>query len=329
MYYKKFRHNFFRNIKNNKMSKYYLLILLVLCVFIAFTIQYLKEQNSTENKDSGKNETHSSGSENQSSAENPTDTQEPTANDVVVDNTDNYIIRINSATNRLYVYKVLEDDNTELVRACICSVSTYVSQSDNLSVSDKYIWRPINDYMYCQYATKIASNIVIQSMPYDGPNKDRLYVKYYNNLGNNTSDKGAVYLTVEDAMWIYNNVKKNAKAVVYSDPNEVIEKTPEKLPEMLWCIRWDPTDPDTGNVWTKQHLSHIEGVRNQTVSAGQYFDPLEGVTVYDTDGKPVPSKHIIIDGILDTSTPGEYQITYVIADIYGENIIWDCVITVV
>ncbi|MBC1920465.1 DUF5011 domain-containing protein [Listeria booriae] len=58
---------------------------------------------------------------------------------------------------------------------------------------------------------------------------------------------------------------------------------------------------------------------DKTISIGDNFDPLEGVTASDTEDGDLTSSITILENNLDTSTEGIYQITYIVKDNYGKE----------
>lgn len=72
----------------------------------------------------------------------------------------------------------------------------------------------------------------------------------------------------------------------------------------------------------------ILGATNLTLETGTPFDPLEGVTAVDNLDGDVTDK-LIVNGTVNTNTPGEYTITYVVWDEAGNITSKSITITVV
>lgn len=87
----------------------------------------------------------------------------------------------------------------------------------------------------------------------------------------------------------------NLATVIYYDNVSIVESTP---------------DPDTA-------APIISGATDLVLETGAVYDPLEGVTVFDVvDGNIVlDSSNYVSD--VDTSTPGEYTVTYTVSDVAG------------
>jgi len=87
----------------------------------------------------------------------------------------------------------------------------------------------------------------------------------------------------------------NLATVIYYDNVSIVESTP---------------DPDTA-------APIISGATDLVLETGAVFDPLAGVTAFDVvDGNIVlDSSNYVSD--VDTSTPGEYTVTYTVSDVAG------------
>ena len=66
---------------------------------------------------------------------------------------------------------------------------------------------------------------------------------------------------------------------------------------------------------------------NQTITVGDSFDPMNGVTAYDKDGVDITSS-IKVEGDVDTSKAGEYKIVYTVKDAQGRTSSLTVIITV-
>jgi len=323
VYYKKSRYNFFRNIIHNKMTNVYILIILVFLVFSGFTLKYLKIIKDPANNNKN-NQPKTNPVEVVTEVASETETETKTQQEVVVEK--NYEIRINKATNVLVVDEIGQDETKTFAKSFKCSVSDNVTLGE-YNITDKSLWRQNSYNNYSQYSTRISESFLIKSIPFNGADKGKLLVNYYYNIGNSAYDNNSIYLLTGDAYWIYSNCNKNTKVVVYDDPSENVDYQFTYMPEIPWCITWDPTDPDTSSIWCPTLVDHFSGITNRVVDVNSYFNPLTDVYAYDVDGVDV-SKYIHVDGLVDTTIPGDYLITYVIVDKSGHNIIWDSLVTV-
>ena len=323
--YKKYRHNFFNNIIKNKMTKYYLQIILVFVLLSGFILKSLSANQTAKEGNSDKSEAESVSDELVSRAQS---IDSNISRIVVKPTAKSYTIKINTGNQHVYVY-----DGDALIKCFICSISSSIyelseDELENITISDKKVWRKNNNNTYSQYSSLLSNNLILESVPYKSADKNQILKEYYNNLGGKVGDKNEIYLMAGDANWIYNNCNKDSIIEFYSDPNEPISEENSKKIKLMWCIGWDPSDTDSENPYSSTKVSSFEGISDKVVQKGSAFNPLDGVKAIDENGNDITSK-IVISGTYDTNTYGEYIITYVIADIYEGNQIWDCKITVI
>lgn len=160
-----------------------------------------------------------------------------------------YYIKINRKQNVVMVYGLENNEYTKLVKTFICSTGTYTPLG-TYNTTDKYIWRPLVNNVYGQYATRITGSILFHSVPYFKQTKNSLEYEEYNKLGTKAS-LGCIRLTVEDSKWIYDNCPKGTTVTIYDSDNlNGIEKPTFKKIDVNSKNRgWDPTDPDPNNPW--------------------------------------------------------------------------------
>jgi len=58
---------------------------------------------------------------------------------------------------------------------------------------------------------------------------------------------------------------------------------------------------------------------NVTLNKGSFFNPMEGVIAYDMDDYSVDREDVVVDGTIDTNTPGIYKLIYRVADTSGNT----------
>ena len=75
-------------------------------------------------------------------------------------------------------------------------------------------------------------------------------------------------------------------------------------------------------------LPVISGVKDQEIKVGDLFDPLAGISVSDTE-TPTNEIELIVEGEVDTTQVGTYQLTYIATDGHGGVTKELCTITVV
>ena len=87
-------------------------------------------------------------------------------------------------------------------------------------------------------------------MQYKEKSPDTLKYEEYDKLGTKAS-AGCIRLTVEDAKWIYDNIKKGVTVEFYnsSNPGPLGKPTAEKISDNIENRNWDPTDPNPNNPW--------------------------------------------------------------------------------
>lgn len=162
-----------------------------------------------------------------------------------------YYIKVNYTANCVTVYKKDNSGNYTIpVKALICSTGTATPTSGVYKTSDKYRWHQLNGGVYGQYCTRITGHILFHSVPSSSNTPDSLKYVAYDKLGT-TASAGCVRLTVEGAMWIYNNCASGTYVEFYSssNPGPLGKPTAQKISSNVQCRNWDPTDPDPRNPW--------------------------------------------------------------------------------
>ena len=86
-------------------------------------------------------------------------------------------------------------------------------------------------------------------------------------------------------------------------------------------IEVEPADDETAPV--------ITGATDKTISTGDTFDPLDGVTVSDNQDITLTPADIVITGTVNVNEIGEYILTYTLSDESGNEVIVTRTITVV
>ena len=165
--------------------------------------------------------------------------------------TSQYYIKINYTANVVTIYSKDGDGNyTVPVKALVCSTGTATPKSGIYKMSNKYRWHMLNGGVYGQYCTRITGHILFHSVPYATNSPDSLKYVAYDKLGTKAS-AGCIRLTVQDAMWVYNNCASGTYVEFYSssDPGPLGKPTARKISSNVDCRNWDPTDPDPRNPW--------------------------------------------------------------------------------
>lgn len=171
---------------------------------------------------------------------------------VTVNNGNNknpYYIKVNRKQNVVMVYGLENGEYTKLVKTFVCSTGTDTPLG-TFNTPNKYVWRPLVNNVYGQYATRITGSILFHSVPYYKQSKDTLEYEEYNKLGTKAS-LGCIRLTVIDAKWIYDNCPLGTTVTIYDSDslNGIKKPTAPKIDVNSKNRGWDPTDPDPNNPW--------------------------------------------------------------------------------
>ena len=129
-----------------------------------------------------------------------------------------YKIKVSVADQRVYVYKWVNGDYTELVKTMICSTGT---KTDPTPLGTYSAAGPAGRWYYfkkfecwAQYAYRISGPYLFHSVIYSEKDESTLRQGSVNALGSRASH-GCIRLKVEDAKWIYNNCPAGTTVVVY------------------------------------------------------------------------------------------------------------------
>ena len=165
-----------------------------------------------------------------------------------------YYIRVNIQENVVNIYE--KDENGEYTKpykAMLCSTGTATPKSGVYATTQKYRWLPLFGDVFGQYSTRIVDHILFHSVPYTKKSEDSLEYWEYDKLGTSAS-AGCIRLTVEDALWIYENCESGTNVEFYSssNPGPLGKPTAKKISDEDDKLKnWDPTDPSEKNPWKK------------------------------------------------------------------------------
>lgn len=230
-----------------------------------------------------------------------------------------YLIKINKQANCVTIYRMNDNGKYKPVKALVCSTG-YATKLGTYSLGEKLRWHVLDGPCYGQYCTRIYGGVLFHSVWYTGQNDpSTLSISSYNKLGT-TASHGCVRLTVAGAKWIYDNVPSGTKVVIYSDSNPGPLGKPKAI-KLPYTYGWDPTDTgNPNNPWNSKKPS-ITGAKNQTVEYGAGFDVMKGIQARNTtgfDAKALVTTKITYRGKtvskVDTTTPGNYKVKYVLVD---------------
>lgn len=168
-------------------------------------------------------------------------------------NSDKYYVKVNVYANVVNVYtKDASGNYTVPVKAMICSTGKATPNSGQYKLNGtKHRWHTLFGNLYGQYTTAIFGDILFHSVPYarNGDPSSLMY-GYYDKLGTRAS-AGCIRLTVQDAIWIYNNISTGTIVEFYSssNPGPFGKPVAQKISSNITCRGWDPTDPLSSNPW--------------------------------------------------------------------------------
>lgn len=168
-------------------------------------------------------------------------------------NSDKYYVKVNVYANVVNVYtKDASGNYTVPVKAMICSTGKATPNSGQYKLNGtKHRWHTLFGNLYGQYTTAIFGDILFHSVPYarNGDPSSLMY-GYYDKLGTRAS-AGCIRLTVQDAIWIYNNISTGTIVEFYSssNPGPLGKPSAQKISGNITCRGWDPTDPLPANPW--------------------------------------------------------------------------------
>lgn len=226
-----------------------------------------------------------------------------------------YSIVVNKADNQVLIWNTINGEKTTQNRVFLASVNTGINIGE-YEISEKNIWRNLYENGFVQYSAKSADQLFFHSATYEYQDKGYMRVEEYNNIGSGNSNVPGVILSVRDAKWIYENCQEGTVIEVCEDADMTYEVKAEDFITGVDEIYWDPTDPDRENLWVQTEINYLYGVTDKVINVGDYFDPWKGLIARDTDDNNITSR-VVVDGRVDTNTPGVYTLTYVLADIHG------------
>lgn len=129
-----------------------------------------------------------------------------------------YKLKVSVSDQKVYAYKWVNGDYTELARTMVCSTGTTKNPTPLGTFS---AGGPCGKWYYfkkfdcwAQYAYRIDGPILFHSVIYSEKDESTLRQSSVNNLGSRASH-GCIRLKVEDAKWIYNNCPAGTTVVVY------------------------------------------------------------------------------------------------------------------
>ncbi len=238
-----------------------------------------------------------------------------------------YSIEVNRQQNCVTIYTYDKNgDYTVPVRAMVCSCGLNNGTiTGDYSLYFKNIWNPLYQGVYGYYTSGIWGDFLFHSVPFYSTSPDNLKVKEFNKLGEDAS-MGCVRMAVADVKWIYDNCPVGTPIKIYDDENAGPLGKPETIRITDFDCGWDPTDSNKENPYYKKKPV-FSGVENRTISVGDSFDMLSGVTAVDTCSNDI-TELIEVTGNVVTSRAGEYTVRYSVTDAMHRTTIKDIKVTV-
>lgn len=177
---------------------------------------------------------------------------------------DKYYVKINVYANVVNVYTKDSSGNyTVPVKGMVCSTGKATPNAGQYRLNGtRHRWHTLFGNLYGQYTTTIFGDILFHSVPYSrNGDPSSLMYGYYDKLGTRAS-AGCIRLTVQDAIWIYNNIPSGTLVEFYSsaDPGPFGKPTAQKISSNTACRGWDPTDPLPANPW-KNYVDKPQGTQ--------------------------------------------------------------------
>ena len=226
-------------------------------------------------------------------------------------NTDSndYYIEINQKQNACIIYRYSKDKKTKNpYKVFSCSVGKNVKQG-KYKTSETYTWLDINGSWH-KYNTRFGENAWIQSAEYRDKYSYTLKKSSYNAIGSRQRDGKCIFLTAEDAAWIFSTCK--AKTEISIIKGKKTDKLPLQFKERVKAEKycgWDPTDPDTDNPHKKiQNGKMVNGASTVFVEKGDEPEYLANLLARNENGKNITGK--IKYKIFDSSRVGTYKVKF-------------------
>lgn len=229
-----------------------------------------------------------------------------------------YEIKINRSANCITIYS--KDDAggySQPFRSMTCSTGEKAEYTPlgEFTISSSYSWRKMSTGMYSKYSLKINQGIMIQSIPSYKTEDGNIDSDSFNKLGDSIT-MGSIWLTTDDAKWIYDNCPVGTNVIVYDnvDPGPLGKPSIIKIALDNLNCDWDPTEKIDANPWNSCMPTII--VSDMTVSEDADIDLLMNVKATDSCGNDVTSS-VTISGNYDLKVPGKYDVTFSLTDALG------------
>ena len=302
----------FKDFIKSRNNKFYIAILLIFVAVVTITVITISRSKKNNTTDVTKSEILTTQEESSEIF-----TTEP-------DTVGIYNIKINLAN---CVITIMDYENNCVVRKIPCSVSSTIKEGEYISVSEKSFrmtWYDDDDAFY-RYYINFGNDISFHSCRYsERLNKNSLNVNDYIQIGK-ISELSGITLCIDDAKWIFENCSADSKIIVYSDAKENVKLDLISIPN---GITWDPTDISDGTPWSKATIKSLDCPDKIEIPFNSDINIIRNqIKAIDINNNDI-STYVIIYGEYDLKKAGDYQITLQIADIYGNLLTKNLIISV-
>ena len=191
-----------------------------------------------------------------------------------------YLIKVNTQTNVVTIYKK-NGKKYKPLKAMVCSSGGKLTPTGTFRLKQKIGWCKLVGNVWGQYSTVINGNYLFHSVPYSKQAKNKIIGKEYNKLGTSCSH-GCIRLSVMDAKWIYEVCPQGTKVVIFRSKSKGPLGKPKPL-KVSFKYGWDPTDPDSDNPSFRlpKPVIQISGKKKTTVKYGGSYKLKQYVTAKD------------------------------------------------
>ncbi len=126
------------------------------------------------------------------------------------------------------------------------------------------------------------------------------------------------------------NTQPGQYEIVYKilDPEAFDPENPDVDPDPAVYLQENGEDVSATRIVNVVNKIVISGAGNASITKGSAFNPMEGVSARDSVG-PIDVANITFEGTVDTTTLGEYTLTYTVIGAFGTELTHERVIKVI
>lgn len=315
----------FKDFIRTRNWKYYLIFLILFITLVAMVVII-----------AGKNNVADKTKEESTSGADITTTAESSV-EIYDDVKGRYNICINKSTNIISIYSWDEDENifSSVPERCMRAVINNDIAEGEYSFSKEKLYKSSwysSNGVYYRYFSGFGDTIIFHSAKYNALNdKNSLNIDSYNGLLSSDGDSSysaesdfGIVLLCSDAKWIYENCSYASIIRVYSDAKEELDNitTVVSIPDGL---TWDPSDISNDSPFCQTVLKYFNCTMEYLeVTVGTDISSLSKY-IQATDENDADVSEYAYTMFGDKfDTPGNFEVKYIIADIYG-NVLSDTI----